>query len=89
MLVSQGFDELLKSNPHPDPITRIPNPKEFDDLDEIVAMYIEPRVDLTREMTSHRKYADVKEDEVSPPLCIHISAQGSVSEDTSTAWLAF
>jgi len=36
---------------------------EYDDLDEIIAMYIEPRVDLSKQMMAHRKYKDVPESE--------------------------
>jgi len=37
--------------------------QSYSDLDEIVAMYIEPRVEFAKEMMSHRKFQDMTEKE--------------------------
>jgi len=34
----------------------------YDDLDEIIAMYIEPRAELVKDIMSYRKYKDINED---------------------------
>ena len=36
--------------------------QSYDDLDEIIAMYIEPRAELVKDIMNYRKYKDVNED---------------------------